>query len=95
MSQVWKTETQSLKDPWKTWLTDTHLLGPSNGVAVLYIPVSMKDIAGSFEFSSTVFGLARSIHPGLQSLIISSDSIYELVVKGQVSLADVKVRSVD
>ena len=79
-----------LKDPWKTWLSKTSLLGPANDNAVLYIPVDLETIAQDFTFCSIVFGLTKSIHPSLKSLIISSDTVYDLVLTGSIQLTDVK-----
>jgi hypothetical protein len=88
---VWKTEVQQLPNPWRTWLSDTELIGPSSGVAVLYIPHALEGLSDSFEFCAKAWGLAKSVHPDLKSLIVSSDVIYGLVLEGTVVLSDVKV----
>lgn len=90
MEREWRTQIQSLSNPWSTWLQDTHLLGPSNGTAVLYIPQSLIGLSDDFGLCSKAFGCAKAVHPELQSLIISSDSIYQLVVDGRITLTDVK-----
>lgn len=90
MNKTWRQEIEVLSDPWKTWLVPTKLLGPANDSYVLYIPRVLEDIAQSFEFCTVVFGLVKKIHPPLKSLIISSDSVYDLVLSGSILLTDVK-----
>lgn len=71
-------------------MSQTSLLGPANNAAVLFIPAELDAIAQSLEFCSVAFGLAKSVHPQLKSLIISSDPVYHLVLSGSILLTDVK-----
>lgn len=79
-----------LSEPWRTWLSDTQLLEPTNQTTVLFTPPQMDGMIDDFGLCSRAFGVAKSIYPDLSSLIISSDAIYQLVVDGMLVLSDAK-----
>lgn len=62
----------------------------SNNVGVLIVPQELKNLSNSLEFLNNTYKVAKNIYPDIHSLIVVSDPIYSLLVRGDISLHEVQ-----
>jgi hypothetical protein len=90
----WKTEIQSLGEPWKTWLLQTQFYIAENNTGILVLE---EDIAifNSIELLSKAYGIAKKMHPQMGSLTIVSGDVYKLLDESIVDIHDIKINTKD
>ena len=76
----WKTETQSLKNPWKTWLQKTEFYIAENNVGLLVVDDKEFDIYNSLELLGKAYTIA-----------VLQGEVYKLLLKGHVTIHDIKI----
>jgi hypothetical protein len=87
----WKTETQSLKNPWKTWLQKTEFYIAENNVGLLVVDDEEFDIYNSLELLGKAYIIAKKLHPQLSSIAVLQGEIYKLLLEGHVTIHDIKI----
>ncbi len=87
----WKTEIQQLDEPFVTWLSSCEFYITDSNTGVLVVEdESLVDLYSSLEVLTRAYEVAKRIHPPLQSFIVVSGSIYDLLKTNDVELHDIK-----
>lgn len=69
--------------PWRTWLQESHLIKPVNGICLVILGKDFHNAWRTLELGTKLIKLARQIYPEAHGVIPVSGDLYSFLLAAE------------